>query len=105
MDDMLVKSKMGRDHIQHLSQMFNILRTYRIKLNLLKYAFRVESENFLGFKVNQYGIKANPEKINVLLEISSPRKPNEVISLAGRVAALSLFVLQQQIAPHPFLTC
>ena len=25
MDDMLVKSKMARDHIEHLNQMFNIL--------------------------------------------------------------------------------
>ena len=27
-DDMLVKSKMAGDHIEHLNQMFNILRKY-----------------------------------------------------------------------------
>ena len=42
--------------------------------------------------VNQRGIEANPEKINALLEMSSPRKPKEVMSLVGRMAALSHFV-------------
>ena len=69
--------------------MFNILQKYRMKLNPLKYVFRVGSAKFLGFMVNQHGIEANPEKINVFLEMSSPRKPKEVMSLAGRVAALS----------------
>ena len=42
--------------------------------------------------VNQREIEANPEKIKVLLEMSSPKKPKEVMSLADRVAALSEFV-------------
>ena len=63
-----------------------------MKLNPLKYAFGVESSKFMGFMVNQRGIKANPEKINALLKISSPRKLKEVMSLAGRVASLSHFV-------------
>ena len=33
MDDMLVKSKMAGDHIEHLNQMFSILQKYRMKLN------------------------------------------------------------------------
>ena len=43
--------------------------------------------------LNQQGIEANPEKINALLEMSSPKKPEEVMSLAGRVATLSRFML------------
>ena len=71
--------------------MFEILRKYQIKLNTLKCAFGVGSGKFLGFMVNQRGIEANPEKIKVLLEMSPLRKPKEVMSLIGRVAALSLF--------------
>ena len=65
-----------------------------MKLNPLKCAFRVGSGKFLGFMVNQRGIKANPEKIKALLEMSSPKKTKEVMSLAGKVAALSQFMLQ-----------
>ena len=74
--------------------MFEILRKYEMKLKPLKYAFRVGLGKFLSFMVNQRGIKAYPEKIKALLEMSSPKKPKEVMSLAGRVAALSKFVLQ-----------
>ena len=60
-----------------------------MKLNPLKFAFGVESVKFLSFMVNKHGIEANPEKIKALLEISLPKKPKKVISLTGRVAALS----------------
>ena len=40
-DDMLVKSKITYDHITHLADTFNILRTYCMKMNPLKYAFGV----------------------------------------------------------------
>ena len=63
-----------------------------MKLNPLKCAIGVELGKFLGFMVNQHGIEAIPEKINALLDMSSPRKPKEVMSLAGRMATLSHFV-------------
>ena len=46
--------------------------------------------------------KANPEKIKTLLEMSLPKKPKEVMSLPGRVAALSRFVLQATDNCAPF---
>ena len=42
--------------------------------------------------MNQQGIEANPYKIKALLDMSSPRKPKEVMSLVGKVVALSRFV-------------
>ena len=35
-DDMFVKSKVASDHVAYLTNTFNILRTYCMKLNLLK---------------------------------------------------------------------
>ena len=67
MDKILVKSKIAGDHIEHLIQMFNILQKYWMKLNPLKYAFGVVLGKFLGFTINQHGIKANPKKINAFL--------------------------------------
>ena len=101
-DDMLVKSKVTGDHVDHLGQMFEILRKYQMKLNPLKYAFGVGSGKFLGFMVNQRGIEANPEKIKTLLKMSSPKKPKKVMSLAGRVVTLSRFVLRAMDCCTPF---
>ena len=101
-DDKLVKSKIVGNHIEHLNQMFDILQKYRMKLNPLKCAFGVGSGKFLGFMVNQHEIEANPEKIKALLEITSPRKPKEVMSLASRKVALSHFVSRATDRCAPF---
>ena len=77
-DDMLVKSKEAYDHVTHLSEMFDILRDYRMKLNPQKCVFGVESGKFLGFIVNHRGIEANPAKIKALIEMRSPRNVKEV---------------------------
>ena len=34
-DDMLVKSRLARDHIEDLDQMFKVLRRYQMKINPL----------------------------------------------------------------------
>ena len=59
-DDMLVKSKERLDHTKHMQEIFELLHTYDMKLNPLKYVFGVSSGKFLGFLVTQRGIKSNP---------------------------------------------
>ena len=76
--NMLVKSKIASDHVSHLADTFNILRKYRMKLNLLKCTFSVASKKFLGFMVNKRGIEANPEKIQALIDMRSLSRTNEV---------------------------
>ena len=51
-DDMLVKSTTAELHIAHLSEAFQILREYNMKLNPAKCAFGVSVGKFLGFIVN-----------------------------------------------------
>ena len=101
-DDMLVKSKIVGDHIEHINKMSNILQKYRMKLNPLKCTFGVGLGKFLGFMVNQHGIEANPEKINALLKMNSPRKPKKVMSLTSRMAELSQFVSRATDRCTPF---
>ena len=101
-DDMLVKSKTAANHVTHLSDTFAVLRKYRMKLNPLKCAFRVASKKFLDFMVNHRGIKANPKKIQALIDMRSPTKTKEVQSLTGRVAALSRFISRATDKCPPF---
>ena len=71
-DGMLVKCLKEVKHIDNLKETFDVLRKYKIKLNLSKCAFVVSSRNFLGFMVNHCGIKANPTKIQALADMQSP---------------------------------
>lgn len=47
-DNMLVKSLKADDHMTHLNETFQILRRYKMRLNLLKCAFGAASGKFLG---------------------------------------------------------
>ena len=77
-DDMLVKSIAAEFHIAHLSEAFQILRNYNMKLNPTKCAFRVSAEKFLGFIVNHRGIEAKLDKIKAVLDMPSPSGIKEV---------------------------
>ena len=101
-DDMLVKSTAAGLHITHLSEMFQILRDYIMKLNPAKCAFGVSAGKFLGFIVNHRGIEANPDKIKALLDMPSPTGIKEVQRLTWRIAALSQFVSRASDKCQPF---
>ena len=101
-DDMLVKSTTAELHIAYLSEAFQILREYNMKLNPTKCAFEVSAGKFLGFIVNNRGIEANPDKIKAVLDLSPPSSTKEVQRLTGRIAALSRFVSRASDKCQPF---
>ena len=101
-DDMLVKSKIASDHVTHLADTFNILKTYRMKLNPLKFAFGMASRKFLEFMVNQRGIKANPKKIQALIDMRSLSKTKKLQSLTKRVVDLNRFISKATDKCIPF---
>nr|XP_016450222.1 PREDICTED: uncharacterized protein LOC107775063 [Nicotiana tabacum] len=81
-EDMLVKSTQAGDHIQHLSDTFQILRKFNMKLNPEKCAFGMSSGKFLGFLVSNRGIEVNLAKIKAIEEIpdilTSKKKSGEI---------------------------
>ena len=101
-DDMLVKSTTAELHIAHLSEAFQILREYNMKLNPAKCAFGVSAGKFLGFIVNNRGIEANPDKIKTVHDMLPSSSIKEVQRLKGRIAALSRFVSGANDKCQPF---
>ena len=105
-DDMLVKSKERPDHAEHLQEAFELLRAYIMKLNPSKCAFGVSAGRFLGFRVTQRGIEANPAQLKAILESPTPasRKGVQQLTgkLAGRLATLGRFISQFTDCLKPF---
>ena len=101
-DDMLVKSQREEDQLEDLKEIFDTLRSYNMKLNPRKCAFRVTAGKFLGFMVSQRGIEANPDKIRAIIEMKPSRNVKEVQSLNGKVAVLNRFVLRATNKCLPF---
>ncbi|KAL0423476.1 UNVERIFIED_CONTAM: putative protein K02A2.6 [Sesamum radiatum] len=101
-DDMLVKSKETRSHVEDIEETFAVLRKYKLKLNPGKYTFGISGGRFLGFIVTQRDIKANLAKIKAILDMGPPTSINEVQRLTGRMAALSRFISKSVEKGLPF---
>ena len=101
-DDMLIKSKEESAYLDDLRETFTTLRQYQMKLNPSKCAFGVASGKFLKFMVSQKGIEANPKKVRVIFDMTSPKTVKEVQKLTGRIAALNRFVSKATDKCFPF---
>lgn len=91
-DDMVIKSHTEEDLLRDIQETFDTLRSINMKLNPKKCSFGVEEGQFLGHLITKQGIKANPAKIDSLLNMSPPKTLKEVQSLNGKLAALSRFL-------------
>ena len=82
-DDLVVKSRKRRDHLQDLCMVFDRLRRYQLKMNPLKCAFSVTSGKFIGFVVQHHGIEVDQSKITIIWDMPKPRNLQELRSLQG----------------------
>ena len=65
-DDMVVKSRIVSEHIEDLTNIFEIRRGHKLRLNASKGSFGVGSGKFLGYMVTHRGIEVNPDQIKVI---------------------------------------
>jgi hypothetical protein len=65
-DDLIVFSKDGKAHISHLKQVFERCREFGISLNTVKSVFGVTKGKLLGHIISKYGVKLDPERVEVI---------------------------------------
>jgi hypothetical protein len=61
-----------------LTETFNNLNRYKLKLNPTKCSFGVSAGKLLGFLVSARGIEANLEKIQAILTMGKPAKLHDI---------------------------
>nr|XP_009419888.1 PREDICTED: uncharacterized protein LOC103999771 [Musa acuminata subsp. malaccensis] len=101
-DDMIMKSQEAETHLADLAEAFVTLRKFGMRLNPTKCAFGVTSGKFLGFIVHERGIDANPEKVQAIINMQSPRTIKDLQQLNGRLVALSRFLARSGDRCLPF---
>ena len=100
--DMLVKSRTQEQFINDLREIFDVLRSSRMRLNPKKCPFGVRSGKFLGYMISKDGVRANPDKVKAIMDMAPPRNIKEVQRLAGRMAALNRFLSKSAVRGSPF---
>ena len=102
-DDILVKSKEELAHLDDLRETFTTLKQYQMKLNPSKCVFGVASGKFLGFMVSQRGIKANPEKVQAIINMVSSKTVKKLKSSLEGLQLLIGSSLEQRTNAFPSL--
>jgi hypothetical protein len=72
LDDLRAHSLRRQDHLTCLWAIFLCCRYYRIRLNPHKCVFCVDSERLLGFIISTHGIRVDPLKVEVIVNLPPP---------------------------------
>ena len=91
-DDNLVYSKDPKNHHTHLWLVLETLKKERLYAKLSKCEFWLNEVFFLGHIVLKEGIRVDPKKIEVIVELESPRNVIEVCSFLGLAGYYKRFV-------------
>ncbi|KAJ4793841.1 Pol-polyprotein [Rhynchospora pubera] len=101
-DDMVIKSCSGEEHVQHLERVFAKMKEVGMRLNPKKSFFCLGSGKFLGFIVSERGIEVHPSKCQAISNMEPPKTVKEVQELTGRIAALNRFISKSAEVCQPF---
>ncbi|XP_014521800.1 uncharacterized protein LOC106778352 [Vigna radiata var. radiata] len=102
-DDMVVRSSQGTQHLQDLEEVFRQIRRYGMRLNPAKCTFGVAAGKFFGFMLTSQGIEAKPDKYGAVLEMQSPGTVKDIQRLVGRLTTLSRFIPKLAERASPIL--
>jgi hypothetical protein len=103
LDDIVIASKSKEDHLSDLAETFANMREARLRLNPEKCIFGVRQGKILDYLVSHRGIKANPNKIQAIMDMAPPQSTKDIQRLTGRLAALNRFISKSAEQSLPFL--
>ena len=91
-DDIVVKSKVRKNHFSDLRKVFERCRLYKLRMNPLKCAFGVPAGKFLGFLVHQRRIDVDPSKAQAIATIKPLTTVKELKSFLGKLSYIRRFI-------------
>ena len=71
-NDIIVNSKIMSEHVKELTNIFEILRKHKLRLNASKCSFGVGLGKFLGYMVTHRGIEVNSNQIKAINSLQPP---------------------------------
>ena len=85
LDDLATHSRMRVRHPYHLRLVFERCRHYQVRLNPHKFVFCVTFGRLLGFIMSKEGIRVDPLKVEVILQLYTPHNIRHLECSQGMV--------------------
>ena len=100
-DDVVVKSKGYKEHLDDLRETLECTRKHGLKTNPNKCAFGVLAGQFLSFMIHERGIEIGQKSMKAIDEAVPPTNKTELESLLGKINFIRRFVsnLSERVLP------
>ena len=92
MDDMVVYGKDVKEHDERLNQVLDRLSKANITLNKEKCEFRKSEIYCLGQIIGKNGVKPDPDKVSLVVNMEAPQNVSELRRFLGMVNQLGKFL-------------
>ncbi|GFX38899.1 retrovirus-related Pol polyprotein from transposon 297 [Trichonephila clavipes] len=92
MDDVIITSPSFKDHLDHLNQVFTLLRDAGLTLNKEKCHFAHDKLKYLGLIISKDGIETDSNKIRAITEMRPPKNNREVSKFLGMTGWYQKFI-------------
>ena len=84
-DDLIIFSDTWEEHVQHLIAVLTDVEKNGMKISRTKSTFGSKEVDFLGFMVNEHGMRPNPTKVSQILSIKAPTNKKDLQSFLGSI--------------------
>ncbi|GFV94104.1 retrovirus-related Pol polyprotein from transposon 297 [Trichonephila clavipes] len=92
MDDVIITSPSFTEHVDHLNQVFTLLRDAGLTLNKNKCHFARDKLKYLGLIISKDGIKTDDNKVKAIMEMKPPKNNKEVSKFLGMASWYQKFI-------------
>ncbi|GFY20263.1 retrovirus-related Pol polyprotein from transposon 17.6 [Trichonephila clavipes] len=92
MDDVIITSPSFKDHLDHLTQVFTLLRDAGLTLNKEKCHFARDKLKYLDLIISKEGIETDNKKIRAITEMKPPENNREVSKSLGMTGWYQKFI-------------
>ena len=92
LDDILVLSKSQDEHVKHLRIVFKRLAEYDLKIRLDKCHFFQRELKYLGFILNEEGVKPDPEYVDKIIALQTPDGKPSLLRALGMINWLHRYI-------------
>ncbi|GFX19584.1 retrovirus-related Pol polyprotein from transposon 297 [Trichonephila clavipes] len=93
MDDVIITSPSFNEHIDHLNQVFALLRDAGLTLNKVKCHFARDKLKYFGLIISKEGIDAGNNKVKAITEMKPPKNNKGVSKFLGMAGWYQKFIL------------
>ncbi|GFV64325.1 retrovirus-related Pol polyprotein from transposon opus [Trichonephila clavipes] len=99
MEDVIITSPSFNEHLDHLNQVFTLLRDAELTLNKDKCHIARDKLKYLGLVISKKGIETDHSKVKTITEMKPPKNSKEVSKFLGMAEWYHKFIPQRPTNP------